>query len=76
MNKQRRKEISDALERLSAIHEDVERARDDEQEYYDVMPEGIQESEKGEAADAVITALEEAMTAIEEAQSQLEEAAT
>lgn len=65
MNNARRKEITKALNDLSALAgqlEDVksalESARDDEQEYRDNMPESLQQSEKAENADAAIQALD------------------
>lgn len=68
MNKQRRKEIADARAKLEQAAELIEQAkaaleqaRDDEQEYYDNMPESLQNSEKGETAQAAVSALESAL---------------
>lgn len=74
MNNDRRKLLREIDEKLSAIAAEIEAIRDDEQEYYDVMPEGIQMSEKGEVAEAAISQMDEAMTAIEEACSAIGEA--
>ena len=60
MNKQRRADIEQAKSLL-------EGARDEEQEYYDNMPENLQASDKGEAAENAVSNLDEAISAIEEA---------
>lgn len=56
MNKERRKVLSNAIELLETAKSYVEDAyalvetcKDDEEECYDNLPEGIQESERGEA---------------------------
>ena len=55
MNKQRRKELSEACTLLCSAQESIERAkevvdgvRDYEEEAYDNLPEGLQESDKGQ----------------------------
>jgi hypothetical protein len=57
MNKQRRKEINKAIDLLTAAKASweealglIESAGDEEQEYYDVMPESLQNSDKGQSA--------------------------
>lgn len=74
MNKERRKQIAKVIDELQGLSVTIESIRDDEQDYFDNMPEGIQSSEKGERAEAATYALDMAYEAIEEAIGQLEEA--
>lgn len=48
MNKNRRKELESISAELEALKERLETTREEEQEAYDNMPEGLQESERGE----------------------------
>ena len=75
MNKGRRKALADVEEKLSELSGVVEELRDEEQDYFDVMPEGIQMSEKGEMAEAAISAMDEAIDQITEALTQVSGAA-
>lgn len=66
MNKERRKEIAsikDDLAKLeelrTAIRDRIEQVRDDEQAYFDAMPESFQTGEKGEKAEAAIAILDD-----------------
>ena len=74
MNKDRRKQIDAIIKRLESelaplideIKQDIENVRDDEQEYYDNMPENLQDGEKGERAQSAIDALENAISDVED----------
>lgn len=73
MNKQRRQDIEaikTQLADLASVVEElvsgVEAIRDEEQEYFDNMPEAFQYAEKGELAQAAVSALEEALSALED----------
>jgi uncharacterized coiled-coil DUF342 family protein len=73
MNKQRRaalKEVAVKLDTLrdafSEIQEEIANIRDEEQEYYDNMPESLQDGDKGQTAQAAIDALEEAVDAFDQ----------
>ncbi len=57
MNKERRKAIATALAAIDTAAQELAQARDEEQEYYDAMPEGPQGGERGEAASTAIDAL-------------------
>ena len=57
MNKERRKEIEDAIADVDSAIEKIVNARDGEQDYFDNMPEGIQVGTKGERAEEVIDLL-------------------
>lgn len=67
MNKKRRAEIERAIALLEEAKEIFETAGQEEREYYDNMPESFQNGERGEAADAAASALEEACQTIETA---------
>jgi hypothetical protein len=68
MNKAREKSLFKAIaafqEALSAAESDFETIRDEEQEYFDNMPESLQDSERGERASSYIEALEEVLSGI------------
>ncbi len=49
MNKQRRKELERIADLLSECMSGLESVKEEEQEAYDNLPEGIQYSERGEA---------------------------
>lgn len=70
MNEQRRKEIQKAI---SSIEDLVQRILDEEQEAYDNMPIGLQESTNGLNSVDAQDSLESAIEALEEAISCLEE---
>ena len=74
MNKQRRKELNDIIERLDGIIADIEALRDEEQDYFDNMPENLQGSEKGEMAENAISEMDNAISSIEDAIGSIETA--
>lgn len=74
MNKQRRKALADIQERIEKIKTDLEALREEEEEYLENMPEGIQESERGDAAQTAIDNMEYVEQSLDEALSSIEEA--
>lgn len=48
MNKQDRKQLQEALDLMSRANEIITMVKEQEEEKYDNLPEGIQESERGE----------------------------
>lgn len=73
MNKQRRTEIEALKIRLivitdlvTALKDDIDEIRDEEDEYYMNMPEGLQNSERGELAQEAIGNLQDCMNRLEE----------
>jgi uncharacterized coiled-coil DUF342 family protein len=79
MNKERRNAISNLRAKLdmagvSEIKDELETHRDNEQEYYDNMPESFQDGDKGQAAQAAIDALESAIEALDAALESVEDA--
>lgn len=74
MNKQRRKELSALEARLAEVSDmientktDLEGLRDEEREYYDNMPENMQNSEKALASEYSADAMDEALNCMENA---------
>lgn len=72
MNNNRRKEIAALDERLQAVVAelealigDIENVRDEEQDYFDNMPESIQAGERGDRASEVVAALDDAINELE-----------
>ena len=74
MNKARRKEIDSVIEALEKAKEQLEVIRDDEQDYFDNMPESFQYAEKGELAEEAISNLDYAIDQIDEAIDNAEQA--
>lgn len=60
MNRARRKELERAVELLQQAQEIIGSVRDDEQEAYDNLPEGIQYSERGEQMSEYVDTLDNA----------------
>ena len=72
MNAERRKAIAAIIANLEElqgmrdnIKEQIEALRDEEQEYFDNMPESFQGGDKGERATAAIDAMQEAYDALD-----------
>jgi uncharacterized coiled-coil DUF342 family protein len=72
MNKDRRKaivlaavELAKAKEIIESVKDDLETLRDEEQEYYENMPEAFQYADKGYAAEEAITAFNEAIEVLD-----------
>lgn len=59
MNKIRRKQLDKIAAELEAIRERIEAIRDEEQDYFDNMPEAFQDGEKGERTQEAISLLED-----------------
>lgn len=67
MNADRRKQLAAIIERIESCVSDLEMLRDEEQEYYDNMPEGIQSGERGETAEQAVQNMDEAIEALQSA---------
>lgn len=74
MNKQRRKEIQEIMEKLEEIKTDLEAVWNDEQYYMDSIPENLMGSERYEKAEEAVSNLEGAYDNLDEALEQLEAA--
>lgn len=73
MNANQRKTLQGYVESLEEIKCAIEEMRDDEECKFDNMPEGLQESERGEAMQEAIDNLESASSSLEEAIDYLNE---
>lgn len=72
MNDQRRKDIRAALAKIGEARGELETAMNDEQEYFDAMPESLQSGEKGEKATECIDTLQSAIDSLENLDSEIE----
>lgn len=67
MNKQNRRDIEKLIEKLDEVKTDLEFMQDDEESKYDNLPEGIQDSDRGDAMQEAIEYLGYAVDSIDEA---------
>lgn len=73
MNAKQRKKLQGYVDSLDEIKSNIETMMEEEQEKLDNMPEGLQESERGEAMQEAIDNLENASSSLEEAIDYLNE---
>ena len=73
MNKNRRKQLEELCNEMTNQLEGLRALLDEEQEYYDNMPESLQDSERGEQSQEYINTMESALDDIESALGTLEE---
>lgn len=73
MNKSRRQQLRKWLEDIEAIKNELERIIEDEQEYYDNIPENLQGSERASDSEEAIDNMNEAVSTIEEAMGIVED---
>jgi hypothetical protein len=75
MNKARRKELSDVIRGLNTIQDKddlyswintLDSIKDDEQDYYDNIPENLQYSQRAEDSEQAIECMEEALDMLNE----------
>ena len=80
MNADRRKAINAIITTLDKITgfsdtiSEITTLKDEEQEYYDNMPEGLQGGDKGTAAEEAVSNLQEAEDKLQEVEDALNEA--
>lgn len=73
MNKVRRKQIENIKEDISVIMDRLREVLDDEQYYFDNIPENLSCSERAETSEEAIGIMEEAVDSLEEVVDSLEE---
>ncbi len=73
MNKERRKELSDIFGKLTELKARLEEVQAQEQEYYDNMPDGIKDSERGEQAESYAYSLDDCVSQLDDICDTLEE---
>lgn len=69
MNKERRKRLAEAFEKIGEVKEILESVKDEEQEAYDNLPENFQNGERGEEMQNYIDMIDEAYGYLEDAES-------
>jgi hypothetical protein len=74
MNNERRKQIADLIAQLSTIEDDASTLAEQEREYFDNMPESLQQGEKGIAAEEATDDLDNAVMSVSEAREHLQQA--
>ncbi len=74
MNKERRKALEDICTNLVNLNNELDILRDEEQKYFDNMPESLQGGDKGTQAEETVSYLEDASSGIQEAISAIESA--
>lgn len=74
MNKARREAITKLADQLDAIRGEIEALRDEEQEYFNNMPESLQGGDKGQDAEQAVASLDDAINEIESALDSLNSA--
>lgn len=75
MNKDRRKALEELSSRLGEIVGELESLRDEEQEYFDNMPESLQGGDRGSDAEQAIGSMETALDLLEEVAGHIDDAA-
>jgi broad specificity phosphatase PhoE len=73
MNKARARALGKVRTGLAGLLETITGIRDEEQDYYDNMPEAFQDGRPGEKAQEHIDRVEEVIASIEDAMGALEE---
>ncbi len=74
MNKERRKTLKDILERISAIKDDIEGVKAEEEEALDALPESLRDGEHGTTMQEAVDALDSAYSLCESLESDIETA--
>jgi len=72
MNADRRKALARAKELLSEALALIEQARDEEQEYFDNMPDSFRDNGPGQKAEEAISGLDDAVSCVQSAEDNLE----
>lgn len=67
MNNKRRKEVTEIIDCLSGIRDELDVMRDEEQDAHDNLPESLRNSEGGQAVQKAATALDSAKNNIKNA---------
>lgn len=73
MNQSRRNQFRDIQQQLQDIYERLDILCNEEQEAYDNMPESIQDSARGDAAQSAIDTLESVRDQVQEAADGIDE---
>jgi F0F1-type ATP synthase membrane subunit b/b' len=71
VNAARREQIGTIADAIEQLRVDLESLRDEEQEYFDNMPESFQQAQKGQDAEAAVDSLSESVDGLDEVVSNL-----
>ena len=74
MNNPRRKKLNTILEQLIEIHAVLEEVKDEEQDYFDNIPENLRNSKYYDKAENAVAALEDALSMFDEVADNIETA--
>jgi len=74
MNDSRRKKLAEALAKMQDAKVIIEEVRDEEQESFDNLSEGLQQGDKGQKMEEIVSQLDEAIEACDNADSLVNEA--
>ena len=72
MNDKTRRLLKSAIETIEILHNSISIIRDEEQEKFDNLPEGLQQSENGQKFEEIVSSLDEAISNLEEAISNID----
>lgn len=72
MNKIRRKQLSDIMDKIAEVQELLESVRDEEQEAMDNMPESLQASERYTTMSDAVESMDLALYSLQEAADNIE----
>ena len=73
MNKNRRQQLREWIERMDIIKSELESICSDEEEHFEMMPENLQGSPNGMNSEEAIDKMNDAISYIEEAVEAIEE---
>ena len=76
MNKNRRKRLTELMDELHDLKDELEILTEEEEEYLDSIPENLQGSEKYEKAEGACDSLRSAVDTFDEVLSYIEDAIT
>lgn len=73
MNRQRRKRLTEAFEKVSEAMEILEAVKEEENESYENLPDNFRDGDRGEETQGYIEMLEEAYGYLDDANSVIEQ---
>lgn len=72
MNDKTRKLLKSAIETIEILHNSISTIRDEEQEKFDNLPEGLQQSNNGQKFEETVSSLDDALSNLEEVISNID----
>jgi DNA repair exonuclease SbcCD ATPase subunit len=75
MNNARRKQIAELISKVNTLQEEIQQVLDDENDYFENVPENLQNSEKYQSSETSISNLEDARDNLEAVEESLTQAA-